>query len=136
MGTRSTVTILSEQGDHLVSLYIQFDGYPSGVGQKLADFLGGKKLVNGYGDATSQTQANGMGCLAAQLIAHLKDGIGNVYVTEKGDSQEYNYTISVVDGKYHLKCESEYDGLIYSGLYSDFDGAVVEANMNTEEELD
>lgn len=136
MGTRSTTTIKDENGKTLVTLYRQFDGYPTGHGQELADFLKARTLVNGFGmDMTAKTHANGMGCLAAQLITYLKgDQIGNVYVTEAGDSQEYNYTVYPKDGQLYLRCESEYYGFLYDGLASEFNGATVEASAYAEEE--
>jgi hypothetical protein len=50
------------------------DGYPDGHGQELADFLDGFKIVNGISteDRDFPKVANGMGCLAAQVIAHFK----------------------------------------------------------------
>lgn len=125
MGTRSTTKILDEDGKHLVTLYRQFDGYPKGHGKELADFLNSKTLVNGYGDTTSTTEANGMGCLAALLIGHLKGGrIGNVYVTSKGDSQEYDYTVYLKSAQIFMRVESAYADtrLLYDGPASNFDG--------------
>ena len=51
------------------------DGYPDGHGQELADFLTGFQVVNGIGgddEINYPKLANGLGCLAAQTIAHLK----------------------------------------------------------------
>src|SRR5690606_30353852 len=121
MGTRSTTTFINEyDGKPMATCYKQCDGYPSGYGQDLADFLSGKTLVNGFsiGD-TIETRFNGMGCLAAAVIAHFKTGIGEYYLTSTGDEQEYNYTVYEKDGKIHLKVvtgdyhdkETLYDGL-------------------------
>ena len=55
MGTRSTTAILDENGEMLVKIYRQCDGHPKSHGQELADFLNGKRLVNGYGDPNSKT---------------------------------------------------------------------------------
>lgn len=126
MGTRSTTHIFNVEGKHLVSMYKQFDGYPTGHGQELADFLKARTIVNGFGSETAATHANGMGCLAAQIVAHFKDGIGGYYITPEDDRQEYNYFVTIKDGKIHLKCESEYSGLLYSGLASGFNGKRVE----------
>lgn len=136
MGTRSTTTIKNEEGKTLVTLYRQYDGYPSGHGQELADFLSARTLVNGFqAGQTAQSYANGMGCLAAQLIAHLKgDQIGNIYVTHEGDSQEYNYTVYPKDGFIYLRCESEYRGFGYDGLASEFKGDEVERTFSRNEE--
>jgi len=59
-------------------------------------------VVNGYNPDTPERSANGMGCLAAQLITHFKDGIGNIYIHEPNDSdcgEEYTYTIYEEEGK-------------------------------------
>lgn len=121
MGTRSTTAVKDEDGKTLVTLYRPYDGYPTGHGQELADFLKSRTLING------------MGCLAAQLVTHLKgDQIGNIYITNEGDSQEYNYTVYPKDGQLYMRCESEYYGFIYDGLASDFDGVTAERQESEE----
>lgn len=130
MGTRSTTKIKDENGRVLVSLYRQYDGYPSGHGVEVANFLNARKVVNGFGgNQTGATHANGMGCLGAQLVSHLKgDQIGNVYLTSADDSQEYNYTIYLKEGALCMRVESEYNGLLFDGKASEFDAPTVEAN--------
>jgi hypothetical protein len=94
MGTRSN-TVVINGGVKILNLYRQFDGYPSGHGAELAAFLAPLTMVNGYGpDAVNQ--ANGMGCLAAQLVAHFKKGVGSFYIDNpNGDcDNDYTYTIS------------------------------------------
>lgn len=126
MGTRSTTKINDEQGDTLVTLYRQFDGYPTGHGQELADFLNSKTLINGFGDSESKAHANGMGCLAALLISHLKgDKIGNVYVTPQGDFQEYNYTVYSKDNELALRAEDDGGRVLYDGLASEYVGSSI-----------
>lgn len=95
MGTRSTVKFYDGGQEPILSVYQQYDGYISGVGHKLAKFLAGKTVINGYN--TTQTDkefANGMGCLAAQYVKEHKRGIGGFYITNKEDEQEYNYKVS------------------------------------------
>ena len=61
----------------------------------LADFLISGKMVNGYSD-TKTIQFNGMGCLAAQLIAYFKHTVGGFYihaVTDTDCCQEYEYHV-------------------------------------------
>lgn len=102
MGTRSTTVFIERNKDEagkvtnkkICKFYKQFDGYPSGLGMQLAEFLSDGELVNGYG-GSDKKQFNGVGCLAAQVIDMLKDGVGGLYmipVSEGG--QEYNYTIT------------------------------------------
>ena len=97
MGTRSLTHIKDFDGETITTIYRQFDSYPSGLGQELADFCAARKIVNGIGaEDTEKNSANRMGCFAAQLIAYLKDSIGNVEL-EKPDTsdcwEEYTYTI-------------------------------------------
>ena len=107
MGTRSLTKVFSTYKDEktnkqvkiqLVNMYRQYDGYPSGHGTELADFLKGGKVVNGIGGDEKQTVFNGAGCLAAQMIAHFKDGAGGIYIepiTAKNCGQEYEYEVIV-----------------------------------------
>jgi hypothetical protein len=77
-------------------MYRQYDGYPSGHGEELADFLNGGKVVNGIGG--DKNVFNGAGCLAAQMIAHFKNGAGGFYIepiTAKDCGQEYEYEVIV-----------------------------------------
>jgi hypothetical protein len=108
MGTRSLTKIFETYKDEkknkqvkiqLVNMYRQYDGYPSGHGTELADFLKGGKVVNGIGSRDEkQILFNGAGCLAAQMIAHFKDGAGGIYIepiTAKNCGQEYEYEVIV-----------------------------------------
>lgn len=121
MGTRSTTHIYNgaiSDENHLVSIYKQFDGYISGYGADLSEFLNKMKFVNGY-DSTQENGgfANGMGCLCAQLIKHFKKGIGGYYITNKNDNQEYDYYIYRDDDNLKIKvihCDEDlFDGLVY-----------------------
>jgi hypothetical protein len=76
-------------------MYRQYDGYPTGHGAELAEFLSGFEIVNGYGEVKPKL-ANGMGCLAAQLIANFKQSVGGFYiyaVTDNDCGQEYEYHV-------------------------------------------
>ena len=94
MGTRSLTYVYSEDTP-LINMYRQFDGYPSGHGAELAEFLSGFEVVNGFGEVKPKL-ANGMGCLAAQLIANFKQSVGGFYiyaVTDNDCGQEYEYHV-------------------------------------------
>ena len=119
MGTRSLTTVISTYTDtkknkkvstKLIIMYRQFDGYPSGMGADLVEFLHGSKVVNGLGmnEIKSKRVFNGVGCLAAQLVAYFKDGAGGIYIepiTAKDCGQEYEYEIIVDDSNnVILKC--------------------------------
>jgi hypothetical protein len=94
MGTRALTFVYSENDKPIVNLYRQYDGYPTGHGAELAEFLNGFKVVNGIG-AEKTRIANGMGCLAAQIVAHFKESVGGFYIhsvdaTECGQDYEYH----------------------------------------------
>lgn len=96
MGTRSLTFVYDEEGRTLIRMYRQYDGYPSGHGKELAEFLEPITMVNGIG-ATDNKIANGPGCLAAQLVAHFKDGPGGIYLvptTAVDCGQDYEYHIA------------------------------------------
>jgi hypothetical protein len=95
MGTRS-LTFVYDDKEPMINMYRQFDGYPSGHGSNLAEFLNSfDAIVNGISVGDNRKIANGMGCLAAQLIAHFKIDVGGFYmypVTAKDCGQEYEYS--------------------------------------------
>ena len=80
MGTRSITVVKNESESKIIEMYRQFDGYPSGMGQELIDFITPFAVVNGLGIDNPQTIANGMPCFAAQLVEHFKDGAGGTYL--------------------------------------------------------
>lgn len=109
MGTRSLTRVKDESGNILLTMYRQFDGYvEGGHGDELIGFLSGMVITNGIslGKDRPKKSANGMGCLAAQLVSHFKEGVGGVYI-EPNDSvdQEFNYTIELVNDVLTLSYE-------------------------------
>jgi len=78
-------------------MYRQMDGYPSGMGVDLATFLASGKMVNGISlSEKSPIVFNGMGCLAAQCVAHFKDGAGGYYLHRGGTTncwENYRYEV-------------------------------------------
>ena len=108
MGTRSLTKFIEEDGKPFFCFYRQFDGYPSGHGLELAEFLSGYEVINGIGMGQETGKfANGMGCLAAQCIKHFKEGIGGFYIMHpdaKDCWQEYEYYVSLKNKKIHIKC--------------------------------
>lgn len=101
MGTRS-VTTIRENGKPICAFYRQFDGYPSGHGREISDFMSGMVVINGFNNKMEAgNYANGAGCFAAQLIAKLKTQIGNVYMVAipdgPNDEEEYMYDLDVTD---------------------------------------
>lgn len=102
MGTRS-VTIIMDGNQELVRIYRQYDGYPDGHGLALAK-LADRTITNGI-SGTPLTHANGMGELAALIIAGLKldNPQGNVYLEAPGgeisDWVEYVYIVRGPEGR-------------------------------------
>lgn len=144
MGTRSNTIIKDQQGNIILNLYRQMDGYFRGHGKDLLDFVSGGKLVDGYTmDQEYQFGKvfNGMGDFACQLITHLKRAqrvydfksptgygkkrskrIGGFYIVPPNEGLEsYNYEIGVKDGQLYLKANGSYE---VGEEYVDTDGLV------------
>jgi len=89
----------------VVNIYRQYDGYPEGHGVDLAEFLSEFIIINGFSPGSQDKRvADGPGCLAAQLVQHLKDGPGGIYLEqcngEPGIScEEYIYTVYPKQGE-------------------------------------
>ena len=152
MGTRS-LTIMYDtpyrgtRGREIAVMYRQMDGYPTGHGQALKDFLAPFVIVNGYDSSMGPVLANGGACLAAQIIAHFKEGVGNFYLHPAGTrdaGEEYIYevrpsinkgirlVVRAVRTKYNDKWEvaKRTDPVIYDGPVGDFDPKAVEEAFN------
>ena len=104
MATRAMISIakreegvsFSEIPDKtIVDIYHHWDGYPEGLGVTLASYLKDKKITNGLSDRNDYSVFNGMGCLAASLVAELKEGPGDVYIEPRNSHGwiEYQYYI-------------------------------------------
>lgn len=127
MGTRSLTFVEDGVGDKFVCIYRQFDGYPSGHGAELAEFLKDMVIVNGYNPRDTRKIANGAGCLAAQLIAKLKEGVGGIYIepiTATADcGQDYEYYIrACVDKGIEVKVKDYSGNVIFAGDTEQFAG--------------
>ena len=105
MSTRSLTIVKDEEGKVCLNMYRQCDGYPSGIGSELYEFLKDIVMVNGIG-AQKDHIANGPHCLAAQIVAHFKDGPGGVCLynpSSKDLGQEYEYHITAGDSGITVK---------------------------------
>jgi hypothetical protein len=115
MGTRHTYRFIETytwysgdevevQSEELMLLYGQYDGYPNGVPSQVAKFIADGTMVNGYGAKNDSIVFNGAGCMVAQIVAHLKDGVGTYYIqslSSRGKSgEDYLYDI-IVDHNEH-----------------------------------
>jgi hypothetical protein len=131
MGTRS-LTVFVNHGEEIAVLYRQYDGYPSGMGKDLSEFLIGLEVVNGIPTNQSYKRyANGGACLAVQLIHYLKQkdafnpcqqnahgAAGNYYLykAETRDvGEEWIYTLSCDDTpNIHVKVEEVASEKVYT----------------------
>jgi len=103
MGTRSLTTFIetykdeygNDKKNEIVTMYRQYDGYPSGHGLEIAEYLSKGTLVNGLGYNEPEIVFNGMGCLTAQVIADFKNGAGGIYIqrSNKNSGEDYRYHI-------------------------------------------
>jgi len=141
MGTRS-LTFVYDGERPIINLYRQYDGYPTGHGRELAEFLEGYTIVNGLGEKRVRI-ANGMGCLAAQLIAHFKTEAGQFYLhspEQKECGQDYEYHVYRKDNELRVAVTDRgcnFFGLTQSDVNeSIFDGPVADfIRFCTEDEL-
>jgi hypothetical protein len=133
MGTRSLVHI-KEGKKTIATIYRQYDGYPTGMGDDIKEILnnGMVNILNGFSlNHQVPKQFNGMGCLAAYLIGELKNKkIGNVYIyptNSKDVGEDFTYTISEDLGILNLKVVENYNNkTIFKGMLTSFDGKRVE----------
>ena len=119
MGTRS-LTYVYDGETPIMCMYRQYDGYLSGHGQELANFLNELTIGKGipaYGDL--YTYANGMGDLAAQMIVWFKKTPGGFYIYpidfDQNCWQDYEY--HVYENKVVVKNPTK---VIFSGSWNEF----------------
>jgi hypothetical protein len=100
MGTRSLTVFFDSVSKHkkeIAVLYGQWDGDPGGHGLDLAEFLRGIQPTEGLG---GEKTANGIHCLAAQVIAHFKKEPGGFYLYPagtRGMDEEFIYIVTIQD---------------------------------------
>ena len=122
MGTRSLTRFIEIWPGHderaIGAMYRQFDGYVSGHGRDLANFLNGMHLVNGLSAGQPERKANGVGCLGAQVIAHFKaaQDTGSIYLAAVEDDQEYTYEVRGYMRDFRAKPDDEAEARL-SGEY-------------------
>lgn len=133
MGTRSLTHV--HEGDRgsaiLVTIYRQYDGYPSGMGADIKAATNGGKMIltNGISNGFKpETHANGANELAAKLVVALKEphDSGNVYLYRPGSldvGEEYIYHVyRRKEGDIGLWAHTPRE-TIYEGALADFDPA-------------
>jgi hypothetical protein len=108
----------------IINMYRQYDGYIDGHGKELAEFLKPIKIINGIQDNYKDV-ANGMGCLAAQLITHFKtehgrgeNYIGSIYLHNPNETDCWqNYEYHVYKGTIRV---IQHDNHLFSGTWDEF----------------
>jgi hypothetical protein len=119
MGTRS-LTYVYDGETPIMCMYRQFDGYLSGHGQELANFLNELTMGNGIpGKVEMFSFANGMGDLAAQMIVWFKKTPGGFYIhpIELNQNAWQDYEYHVYENKVVVKNPDE---MIFSGSWNEF----------------
>ena len=122
MGTRSITRVISNSKP-ILTFYRQMDGYPSGHGKELFEFLDGMTIGNGLSGAAPKKFANGAGCLAAQMIKQFKDGAGGIYMMAprvKLEDEDYGYEITVNENMTLTVVVKSYDGQVFKGSVAAF----------------
>ena len=142
MGTRTLVHV-KDGRKTIATIYRQYDGYPTGMGEDIKEILNNGKveILNGYsGSSRIPKQFNGMGCLAAYLVGELKqEKIGNVYLypaNSKDCGEDFVYTITESKGKLNLKVFDVYENkTLYNGSLTGFCGETAEGKTPLEIQL-
>jgi hypothetical protein len=127
MGTRSLTYVFDHHNnDVLTCIYRQYDGYIAGHGLEIASYLSKFTIVNGLGARDEEIKiANGMGCLSAQLIGHLKEGqAGNIYIyppkLNMDCGQEFEYHIYKDTIQAYENAYGKSKRQIFKGSWSEF----------------
>ena len=103
MGTRALTVVKDKDDKEIICMYSQCDGYISGHGAELFEFLKDRTVLNGIPLRPAPAKsANGIYCLAAQIVAYFKEGLGGIYLyppPSENVEQSYNYTVYIKEGK-------------------------------------
>lgn len=138
MSTGSLTIFREAENLKFAVMFRQCDGYPSGHGRELTDFLRGKIIVNGIRSG-DKNNFNGMGCLAAQVVAHFKTGIGGFYlVASDYNFEDFIYTVypGVAESakeSWPVLFKVQRKGVIlYNGPADDFDAEKIQETAERE----
>ena len=104
MSTRSLTVFMDDDHKEIAVMYKHSDGYPEDYGKDLAEFIKDIEITNGISYLDTQRTANGMECLAAQIVSHFKknnpSGIYLYAAKTRNMDEEYIYIIKKGSGKY------------------------------------
>jgi hypothetical protein len=121
--------------DPIINMYRQYDGYPTGHGAELAEFLNRGRMVNGliHTETVKELVYNGMPCLAGQLVANFKTEAGQFYLyptSAKDCGQDFEYHIYNIDGQFKIivmNCGVNFFGVTHGDTYEEiFNGSLIE----------
>ena len=119
MGTRALVKVKDREGNTLVAVYRQYDGYPEALGMDLCRIVGKRRLCNGLVPGEEHKYFNGMSELAAVIVTELKGSQhGNVYIelpTTADAGQAYTYYVRPDDVNIRIEVADEGGGYIFEG---------------------
>ena len=108
-------------------IYHHYDSYSDLLGVGIAKFLSDIRVVNGIGSHKGDRLANGMGCLAAQVLTHLKLArhYPNRISPERDEIQEGNVYLDAPNEKrgdieYCYYVWSDYDKGIWMSIFAGF----------------
>ena len=92
-------------------------------GKELRDFLSFITLVNGIEDyfPNQRAVANGMDCLAAQIVARFKEGAGGIYLTlSTRSAEDSDFSYHVFEKNKVIYLEAEVAGAVVNFLPDGF----------------
>lgn len=98
MGTTCDINIYDGifDGDGIVTIHKNYDGYLNETGLKLCEYLINKTVVSGHHNG--ENEFNGPYCAAASLVKFLKNGVGDVYLYPFNDNSPQpatNFTYNI-----------------------------------------
>lgn len=127
--TKALTTVLNQDGKEILTMFGHNDGHPSAYGLKLVNFLNGF-IITKFTFSDQEKAANGMECLAAQIVAYFKKGIGEFYLysSEKRNlDEEFIYTVyQGIKADLYIRIEQispfskTQNKLLYKGLVSEY----------------
>lgn len=124
MSTRSITKFIDENGNLIVSMYKHHDGYPDDYGLSLAEYLNTFNICNGVPiNSDKDNYANGLSCLAAQVISHYKKGVGEIYLLPSDSDYSVSYVYSVrlnKEDKLEVEVRDYMNTIIFNGDIADF----------------
>lgn len=148
MGTNSLTFIHEEKDNDIICcIYKKYDSYPSCYGLRLANFLLSRKLLEDDCCKPEKNTFYGMCCLAAQIVQHLKDGAGGIFLIPPFAFQYrcqcyeyhiYNESVKVLNGDsyglqvYDSEKRDKRTNVIFEGTWNDFKAFCLESEREDE----